>query len=104
MTVIEEVLTDPELSAPVTLHHYGGAVTETRGVYRKLPESPAHLMGSFSKSGPNVWVPTPENAAPVERVTVNGSKWRAFDAEQVGSLAAWVGTSTRYQLVHPVDQ
>ena len=99
MTVTAEVLTDPELSVPVTLHHYGNTVTQTRGVYRKLPESPAQLMGSFSKSGPNVWVASPENEARVEYVTVGGAKRHVLDAEMVGNLVAWIGTSTRYQLV-----
>ena len=102
MTVIEEVLNDPELSVPVTLHHYDDTVTRTRGVFRALPQSPAQLMGSFSKSGPNVWVPTPENKERVQNVIVNGVTWRALDTEQVGNAgAAWLGTSTRYMLIGP---
>ena len=100
MTVIEEVLTCPELSVPVELIHYDDTRTQTRGKYRKLRETPAQLEGSFSKSGPNVWVPTPKNTAEVSHAVVNGATWRVLDSEQVGNAgAAWVGTSTRYQLI-----
>ena len=99
VTVVEEVLTCPELSVPVELVHYDQTRTRTRGKYRKLGETPAQLQGPFSKSGPNVWVPTPKNTAEVSHVVVNGATWRALDSEQVGVSAAWVGTSTRYQLI-----
>ena len=102
MTVIEEVLSDPELSVPVTLWHVDDTATRTRGVFRRLAQSAAQLMGSFSKSGPNVWVSTPANESPVQNVTVNGGTFRVLDSEQVGNAgASWIGTSTRYQLIDP---
>ena len=41
---------DFALSIPVTLTHYGGAVSTTRGVLGRLPQSPGQLEGSYSDS------------------------------------------------------
>ena len=104
VSVTEQVLTDPALSTPVVLHHYDGTRTPTRGRFRVLPQTPGELRGAFSRSGPNVWVSSPENSSEVELVEVAGRTWRALDAEEVGlPFDPMIGASTRYQLVGPVD-
>ena len=90
----------------MTLVHYGGARTVTRGTFAKLPQSEGELRGAFSESGYNVWVPTPSNITEVEFVIVNGVTWRALDEERI--LSAFTDPmlqydTTRYQLVETTD-
>ena len=86
-------------SRPVTLVHYAGARTETRGTFAELDETAAELMGAFSESGPNCWVPTPANRTEVEFVIIDGVTWRALDQERL--LAGF--DTTRFQLLPTID-
>ena len=102
MSVTEEVLSDPTVSVSITLVHYDGTETPTRGRYARLPQSEAQLVGAFSTSGPCAWVPTPANASGVSHLIFEGRAWRVLDEEIVGDVhVAWMGASTRYQLVEP---
>ena len=98
----EEILGDPAVSAPMDLVHHDGTVTSTRGRFAWLPQSEEQLRGAFSTSGPCAWVPTPANASGVSHLIFEGRAWRVLDEEVVGHVyVAWMGASTRYQLVEP---
>ena len=96
---------DFALSIPVTLEHYGGAVSETRGALGRLGQSPGQLEGSFSDSDWCCWCEPPESAARVEYLTAKGIRWRVLDTEdEVGAEFASVGYgSVRYMLVNRED-
>ena len=70
-------------SRPITLVHYGGARTVTRGTFAKLAQSEGQLQGTFSESGYNAWVPSPANAREVEFVEVGDTTYRALDEERI---------------------
>ena len=93
---------DFALSIPVTLTHYGGAVSETRGVLGRLAQSPGQLEGSFSDSDWCCWCEPPANTARVEYLTANSIRWRVLDTEpELGAAFSVVGFgSVRYQLIH----
>ena len=93
---------DFALSIPVTLTHYGGAVSTTRGVIGRLPQSPGQLEGSYSDSDWCCWCEPPSNTAQVEYLTANSIRWRVLDTEQEeGAAMASVGYgSIRYMLIH----
>ena len=94
---------DFALSIPVTLTHYGGAASTTRGVLGRLAQSPGQLEGSYSDSDWCCWCDPPANAARVEYLTANDTRWRVLDTEdEQGAVMGSVGYgSVRYMLVHP---
>ena len=93
---------DFALSIPVTLQHYGGAVSTTRGVLGRLPQSPGQLEGSYSDSDWCCWCNPPANTERVEYLTANSIRWRVLDTEdEVGAAFASVNFgSIRYMLIH----
>ena len=95
---------DFALSIPVTLTHYGGAVSTTRGVLGRLPQSPGQLEGSFSDSDWCCWCEPPANTERVEYLTANSIRWRVLDTEdEVGAAFASVNHgSIRYMLINQV--
>ena len=89
-------------SRPITLRHYGGAQTATRGVFAELEQTEGELRGAFSESKFNAWVPTPAIADRVAMVEVEGVTYRALDEERI--LSAFTDPllqhdTTRYELV-----
>ena len=90
------------LSIPVTLEHYGGAVSETRGVLGRLGQSAGQLEGSFSDSDWCCWCEPPVSTTRVEYLTVGTTRWRVLDREdEIGAARASVGYgSIRYQLIN----
>lgn len=89
-------------SQPLTLVHFGGARTSTRGLFRRLSQSESQLAGAFSESAFNVYVPTPADDTEVQYVVVNPGEageaiYRKHDAERV---IGWPGVrdTTRYEL------
>ena len=95
---------DFALSIPVTLTHYGGAVSTTRGVLGRLPQSPGQLEGSYSDSDWCCWCEPPANTERVEYLTANSIRWRVLDTEdEVGAAFASVNHgSIRYMLINQV--
>ena len=93
---------DFALSIAVTLTHFDGTVSTTRGVLGRLPQSPGQLEGSFSDSAWCCWCEPSSNSAKVEYLTANSIRWRVLDAEQEqGAAMASVGYgSVRYMLIH----
>ena len=92
------------LSIPVTLEHYGGAVSVTRGVLGRLGQSPGQLEGSYSDSDWCCWCEPPASSARVEYLTANSIRWRVLDTEdEAGAAFASVGYgSIRYMLINQV--
>ena len=86
-------------SRPLTLVHYGGTRTVTRGTFARLEQTEGELGSAFSRSGLNAWVSTPANTDEVEFVVVDGTTYRALDEERV--LGAF--DTTRFQLVETTD-
>ena len=101
------VLEGSEFSVPITLHHYGGAETVTRGIFTRLPYSKGQFEGAFSESGGNAWVSTPATRTEVEWVDVTNpatdvvTRYRALDEQRVRGpqLGSAPTESTRYQLI-----
>lgn len=93
-------------SRPITLVHYGGARTETRGTFARLEQTEEELRKAFSESGFNAWTPTPANTDEVEFLVIDGTTYRALDEERI--LSAFTDPmlqydTTRYQLVVTTD-
>ena len=93
---------DFALSIPVTLEHYGGDVSQTRGTIGRLSQAPGQLEGGYSDSDWCCWCEPPSNTARVEFLTANSIRWRVLDTEdEVGAAFASVGYgSIRYMLVN----
>ena len=93
---------DFALSIPVTLTHYGGAVSTTRGVLSRMAQSPGELMGSFSDSAWCCWCEPPANTERVEYLMANSIRWRVLDTEdeQAAAMASVGYGSIRYMLIH----
>ena len=93
------------IGIPMTLVSFDGTETQTRGTIARLPQSADQLMGAFSRSGWNAWVPAlpPDAAAQtaILRYVAKGAtvQHRILDRENSG--AALNGTVTRLQLVDP---
>lgn len=91
------------LSVPVTLEHYGGAVTETRGALARMGQSESELEKSaFSDSDWCCWCPEPANRETVEYLEANDARWRVLDTDTLGG---GIGTDSgrrtvRYMLIH----
>ena len=99
--VIEE--TGPlALSIPVSLHHYGGAVTETRGALARMGQSESELETDFSDSDWCCWCSEPANATRVEYLEANAIRWRVLHTDPLGGgIGASVNRRTvRYMLIH----
>ena len=104
MSLYTDVFSDPDMGEPVTLHHFDGTVTETRGAAAWLPSTPGDVMASFSESGRMVWTPAPANRSGVSHVTVGGERRRCIDAQEIGVVSdPDVGLSLRCQLQDVVD-
>ena len=93
---------DFALSIAVTLTHFGGAVSQTRGVLGRLAQSPGQLDGSYSDSDWCCWCEAPANTARVEYLTADSIRWRVLDTEdEVGAAMGSLGYgSVRYMLVN----
>ena len=93
---------DFALSIPVTLTHYGGAVSSTRGTLAQMAQSPGQLEGSFSDSGWCCWCEPPANTTRVEYLMANSIRWRVLhDENEAGASFSSVGYgSIRYMLIN----
>ena len=96
---------DFALSVPLTLIHYGGSETATRGVIARLPQSEGQLSGAFSESARNAYVSTPTNRTRVRTVRAADAEgtthdWFVLDSEiMIGALFGSLDQSTtRYML------
>ena len=90
------------LSIPVTLEHYGGAVTATRGALARMGQSESELESDFSDSDWCCWCPEPANAAKVEHLVADSMRWFVLHTDWLGGA---IGTSAgrrtvRYMLIH----
>ena len=89
------VYEDPDLSVPITLRHYDGTVSETRGVVSTLDESASTLTAEFTGAGAQAWVSGRYEPDEIEFVTANGRTHRALGG---AALAGGGFQSTRLAL------
>ena len=93
-------------STPMTLIHYGGRVTDTRGILARLKQSEGQLEGVFSESAWQAYTPTPADSAEVQYVRVpdptggETREWFVIDRERIsGAVYGSIDTATtRYML------
>ena len=78
------VLTDPDLSVPVSLLHYDGTVSETRGVLSTLDETAGTVMAEFTGAGAQAWVSGRYEPEAIEFVVANGRRHRALGGAPLG--------------------
>ena len=92
-------------SRVITVLHYDGTQTPTRGTVARLEQTEGELDGEFSPSGANAWIPTPANIDRAEYLEETNPKtdvttrWRVLDTENLDGPFFVV---TRYQLVQPL--
>ena len=90
------VLTDPDMSAPITLEHFDGTKSETRGRVSRLDETAADVMAEFTGAGAQAWVAGRFEPEEIEFVIVNGHRYRALGG---ATLAGGGWQSTRLALL-----
>ena len=78
------VLTDPDFSAAITLEHFDGTESETRGRVSRLDESAADVRAEFTGDGTQAWVAGRYEPDEIEFVIVNGHRYRAVGGAPLG--------------------
>ena len=91
------VLTDPDLSVPITLLRFNGGTVETRGVVSTLDEKRADVEEEFKDAGAQAWVAGHHEPEEIEFVIAAGRRYRALGGATLAG-AGW--QSTRLALIN----
>lgn len=76
------VLSDPDLSVPITLVHENGSETATRGVVGRRPAGATGFEGSFDDTGLTAWTPPPASRSPVASVRVADTEYETLESDE----------------------